>query len=189
MKQNQEYSIPWFPGLLLGIGAFLASYFLVQDYLSYGYTLNAAVELEEWQKQTWYLFSAHRVPIVESASSNGESMLMGPKVNLIEQAEPRFQFLYLIPPMPLFAAGLIMADHMGGRYKASYSFLNGATIALGYGLASLFLAWYSAETVSALGVTARLGPSFVDTFVFAVLGFPIVFGGFGGLAHYASKQL
>lgn len=187
MRTN--YNAPLFPGLVLGVLAFAATYLLIQDFVAYGAQLNIGLDLSDFQYNAWYVLNAHHVPIAQTASSGGETLPLGSSVNIIAESEQWYQFLYLIPPIPLFVAGLLLADRVGGQYKAGYSFLNGAFVALGYLVTTLIVTWISAVSSAGFGFTARVGPAFGEAFLIAGLIYPIVFGGIGGLAHYVTQQL
>ncbi|WP_229112489.1 hypothetical protein [Halapricum desulfuricans] len=189
MVAKIDYQVPWFSGLILGVISFGMTFMLIHEFVSYGYQWTTMVDLESWQIDSWFVFSAHHVPVSQTASSGSETMAIGDNMNLIKESRSQFNFLYLIPPIPTFIGGLLLADSVGGKHSAGYSFLNGAFIAIGYLVTSIGLAWFSAESTSGLGVSMRIGPSLVESFLVAGLAYPIVFGGLGGLAHYVVRNL
>lgn len=180
---------PLFPTILVGIAAFGVTFLLVREFISYGGTVATAVAVEQWQLDAWYTLGAHHVELTESASTGqGQSGIVA-RTNLIEASGGRFQFLYLLPPIVLFVAGLILASHARGAQTGRHCFQAGAAVAFGYILPVLAVAMLSAVTESGFGLSARLGPALLPSIFLAGAAYPIIFGGAGGLANYVAQRL
>lgn len=190
--QSQSYgsagswSPPLFAGFLAGVGAFVGVFLLVQDFVSYGHA-GFDVGVADWQVTSWYTLAAHHVPLSESIS--GSRAGMRETTNLISTSGGRFRFLYLLPPLVLFLAGVLVAVASGDRSSGVRAAGNGALLVVGYGAVSMLAALFAAKSQSGFGATARLGPSIFESFVFAAVLYPLVFGALGGLAYYVVTQL
>jgi hypothetical protein len=175
--------VRWGFGALLGVAAFLATALLVNDFVGYTQPANLAVELNAVERTAWYQLSAHHVPIAESLSTPERVSVLRDASSLIGVRGGIHQFLYLLPPIPLYVAGLVFAMQ---TYKSGTA---GVYLAAGYLPACLLLAWLSSVSTGALGMSASIGPGLTETFFIAGLAYPLFFGALGGLTHFAIRGL
>jgi hypothetical protein len=188
MRLPDRSSPAWVAGLVAGVLAFGATFLLVREFVRYGHGFSAGVGVEDWQLQAWFSLGAHHVPVQSTVSGEAGSAV-AESTNPIAASSPRFNFLYLVPPVSLFVGGVLLADRRGGEHSPGYSMVNGATIFVGYVIAALAVGIFSAWSSSALGVSGRVGPGILRTFVLAGLAYPMGFGALGGLAHHVAKNV
>jgi hypothetical protein len=187
-KNYRDNSLPWISGGLVGVLAFLATFLLVRHFLIFGQPWKPPVELEPWKVEMWINLNAHHVPIDESLDTADSGAIVASR-DIISGLGGRYTFLYVLPPILLFTAGLFHAAARQSGLSWFASSASGAMVSIGYAVATFVAVGTSSFQKTAFGIQARIGPAFVESFAFAALGYPIVFGGLGGFVYFIGTQL
>jgi len=135
----------------------------------------------------WIFLDAHNVGLVEAASHSGSTEIVS-SFSITERSEITeiAAFSSLFAPMVAAAAGFVYASRERSR-KLTSALFDGASIAIGYIVAVAIAVLYAREEASALGIQGILMLDIVDALLFAALGYPIVFGGIGGLLYFITS--
>ena len=185
---NHTYRNRLFSGLLAGVGAFLGGYGLTWAFVTLDELPTFSFAAEKWQVVTWYFYNAQFVEISQTISGSDDSNYLRNSVDLItNSSDPYIQFLHLLPLVAIFIGGVLLASHLGRARTAPHAALNGAHVVVGYLPISLVGAYIASKHVSAIGVTARVGPGYLDTLLFMGLLLPLVVGSLGGLVYHVVR--
>ncbi|WP_115865693.1 hypothetical protein [Halorussus litoreus] len=124
-----------------------------------------------WKAVGWFLHSAHNAKLVAPLPDFGTTLTL----NLVSRTGGQFQLLYLLPPIALVAAGFLVA-RTSTTYGARGEQYTGASVALGYVPCCIV-----GGLLFTVGRPA-IGPSLLQSILYAGIGYPVVFGYLGGFA-------
>lgn len=142
--------------------------------------------LPEWYELlSWVFLANHHVDV---SATVGDELGTGAFVaDYTETVLPTASELQLLPPLLLTGAGFLVASHRS-RSTLLDAVRAGGTVVLGYlpGIL-LVLSVATFQVVFPVGdvVLLEISPDFGRAIVIAGLGYPLVFGGFGGLLAFA----
>lgn len=179
MSLRSRDDVPLLPGFVAGVLAWLAGYAVT--YLVVGSDLrqssfNRAIEVFEGEQATvemvgWVLFNAHFVDTVVRGLP-----VVGRRTTTFIGGDGGFTpALYLVPPLLLLVAGVVLGRIAATANGSSAS--AGVAVVPGYLLASLVGA--IGFEVTAAGTTA--GPELVPAVALAGIAYPVVFGTVGAV--------
>lgn len=175
-------------GLLIGFLAFVAGFLLTRHFVLLGPLPATEYNANEFSMAGWYFYNAHFVPLSETASLFGETAT-ATGFDLIEADETSdyLRFLYVLPPITLFIAGVLSAVGYGKTYTISFAALNGASIVVGYLLAVIIGLFFFSESVVVLAASGTMRPSIGHAIIVAGIAYPAIFGALGGIAYFVSQ--
>lgn len=135
--------------------------------------LPALVEpaIPTWKAVGWVVHAAHNAKLLVPLPERGATAA----VNLVAQAGGWYRLLYLLPPVVLFGTAYLVArtSRTSGAQGEQFA---GASIALGYLPCCIVGGFLFSVT------TPPVAPDLLQSILYAGLGYPVVFGWFGGLA-------
>lgn len=187
MRRSTRYRFPWISGLLIGCLSFLGGVFLTHHFITLGEVPEFPLETANTTVAGWYYYNAHNVPLSQSIEMFGNSATQ-PGTDLISNTSSDYiSFLWALPPLALVPGGILASARHGTTRTASYAMMNGAMIAIGYGAAAIAgLLVFQASEGSIMG-SASMYPDPMATFLYMVIIYPVVIGGFAGLLFFFAQ--
>lgn len=170
--------LPWVSGLFRGVLFALITGVLVLLVIYVDFLLAGELDVLQSADSSdfegylflWTIYGAHLVPV----QGGGQAANL---VTSVDAALPNLAY-YAVPAVSLFVAGRIVA-RANGHADMSNEALGtmGAFVVVGYAPVMI--------GVAVLSEYQGVGPSMVETVLFAALGYPLVFGFLGG---YLAKR-
>lgn len=120
----------------------------------------------------WVFYGSHTVDTQISAAGRSQTM------NVFQEFVIRDTTLFhAVPAVLLFVSGYIVATRVPRDLDAVEGAVAGASVAVGYAVVTFVGVSYFSHTTG--GVT--YGPPMVNSMLFMGVGYPVLFGGAGGL--------
>ena len=120
----------------------------------------------------WVFYSAHTVTMQVSGGGQSEAW------PLFEQFLIQDTLVFnAIPAALLFVAGYVVAMRVPRTLSSVEGVIAGASVAIGYGVVTFVGVSFFAHTVSG----ATYGPPMTAAMLYMGVGYPVAFGGLGGL--------
>lgn len=134
-------------------------------------TTSIDATIPAWKAVGWFLHSAHNAKLIAPLPDSGVTLTL----NLVARTGGQFQLLYILPPIALVAVGFLVA-RTSKTYGARGEQYTGASVALGYVPCCIV-----GGLLFTVGSPA-IGPSLLQSILYAGIGYPVVFGYLGGFA-------
>lgn len=174
-------SIPYLAGALGGAAAYLIGYLITylwkaQQYRDIFAQIQPIVELfggqtpPPWKIIGWLYHSAH---FIESRVTVGPVTTY---VDLVAQGGGNLEILYILPPLLLLLAGLLVARQIENQDTIVESAQSGASVVFGY--VAFVLVGVIVFQVNGSG------QELVPSLLLAGIAYPLVFGAVGGVIAY-----
>lgn len=184
-SNRSERSIPFIEGAVGGAGAYLIGYVITYVWKAPQYRdtftqIQPIVEFfgaetpPPWKLIGWLYHSAH---FVESRVTIGPVTAY---VDLVAQGAGNLEILYILPPLVLILAGLLVARHS----ESSETMMEGAQAG-----GSVVLGYFVLVLIGAIGFQINgSGPELVPSLLLAGIVYPLLFGAIGGVIAYYSTR-
>jgi hypothetical protein len=175
--------VPLAPAALSGLAAFVLGYLItyivkigdVTEVLdSLVLDVSAIAPPADWQVIGWYFLAGHNVPIEATGTLGGSTTTTALDLEVAA-------WMLLLPAGLLLVAGFTVVRYAGIR-ALDRGALSGASVVVPYLVATILLAVLAGWTAgSGDSSSFQIGPGLVSSALIAGLGYPVVFGGVGGV--------
>jgi hypothetical protein len=178
---------PLLQGALYGVGAWLAA-LLVVGLVGLAGDPPMTGDVPLWKGLSWYFFDAQFVPVIRTSGAGG-SMRMD-LVGLFDS--PLTPLAYLAPPTALAVAGGLAVSRGLTAAVDVPPWAAGLVVASGYVVPSVVLAAVSGHVLVVelvvVEVTRTIAPRFGLRLILVCVGYPLAFGGVGGVLAVAGRR-